>query len=92
MNTKKSVSSEALEAFFSPPDSVRGSQVLHRENFRRSVPLPAVRLRDAALCSRFMKRLSHALLRFPTIKRVVNDTGEDGKVNTGCVDFVSFFF
>ena len=81
MNTKKSIASEALDAFFSPPASVRGSKVLNREDFRRDVPLPAIRLRDASLCSRFMQRLPHALLRFPTIKRVVDDVGEDGKVN-----------
>ena len=76
----KSVESEALEDFFSPPASVRGSTVLNREDFRRNVTLPAIRLRDAVLCSRFMQRLPHALLRFPTIKRVVSDVKEDGKV------------
>ena len=89
MNTKKSVASEALEAFFSPPASVRGSKILTREDFRRDVPLPAIRLRDASLCSRFMQRLPHALLRFPTIKRVVDDVREDGKVNQFL--FVVFF-
>ena len=89
MNTKKSVASEALEAFFSPPASVRGSKILTREDFRRDVPLPAIRLRDASLCGRFMQRLPHALLRFPTIKRVVDDVREDGKVNRFL--FVVFF-
>ena len=71
---------EALEDFFSPPASVRGSTALNREDFRREVLLPAIRLRDASLCSRFMQRLPHVLLRFPKIKKVVNDVGEDGKV------------
>lgn len=81
----KSVESEALEEFFSPPASVRGSTVLNREDFRRDVTLPAIGLRDASLVSRFMQRLPHALLRFPTIKRVVSCVNrEDGKVRRQC--------
>lgn len=81
----KAVESEALEKFFSPPASVRGSTVLNREDFRREVPLPAIRLRDASLCGRFMQRLPHALLRFPPLKRVVNEVGQDGKVSLAFV-------
>ena len=77
----KAAESEALEDLFSPPASVRGSTALNRDDFRRNVTLPAIRLRDAALCSRFMRRLPHVLLKFPKIKRVINDVGEDGKVS-----------
>ena len=76
----KAVDSETLEGFFSPPASVRGSIALNREDFQRHVTLPAIRLRDASLCGRFMQRLPHVLLRFPKIKRVINYIEEDGKV------------
>lgn len=78
--TAKADEADALEKFFSPPATVRDSKVLNREDFRREVTLPAIRLRDASLCSRFLQRLPHALLRFPPVKRVVNNVGEDGKV------------
>lgn len=81
MDAQKDLETEALEAFFAPPANVRGSRVLNREDFRREVTLPAIRLREASLCSRFMQRLPRALLRFPTIKRVVNVVDEDGKVS-----------
>ena len=83
--TTKTVDSAALEDFFSPPASVRGSTALNREDFRREVLLPAIRLRDASLCGRFVQRLPHVLLRFPKIKRVINDVGEDGKVRENCI-------
>ena len=88
MNSK-AAESEDLEKFFSPPASVRGSTVLNREDFRREVSLPAIRLHDASLCSRFLQRLPHALLRFPPVKRVVNEVGQDGKVSFAFVYYLN---
>lgn len=74
------MSESSLADFFAPPESIRGSKVLDRASFERQVELPAIKLQRANLCSLFIKRLAHAQLRFPTIKSVLNEPGEDGQV------------
>ena len=70
-----------LDAFFAPPGSVRGMRQLDRAAFRRQVMLPAVFLRDATACSKFLRRLQHVVLRYPRIKSVrTTSVGEGGKV------------
>ena len=74
------MASPSLDQHFVPPEKVRGSQTLDREAFLRDFQLPAVRLAQASLCSTFLSRLSHARLKFASIKSVVNEPSEDGKV------------
>lgn len=69
-----------LDAFFAPPASVRGMQQLDRAAFRREVTLPAVFLQEPTLCSKFLRRLQHAVLRYPRIRRVQTRVGEGEKV------------
>lgn len=70
----------SLEDFLLPPEAVRGSKVLDRAAFNMEYQVPAIRLADPRLCSSFLKRLAHACLRFPTVKTVQTELGEDGKV------------
>ena len=69
-----------LDAFFAPPASVRGIRQLDRAAFRREVTLPAVFLREPTLCSKFIRKLQHVVLKYPRIKQVQTRAGEDDKV------------
>lgn len=70
-----------LEDYFSPPKVVRGSKSLDRAAFQRCFELPAVKSVKPSLCSLFLKRLSHAYLRYPYIKTVLDEEGDNaGKV------------
>ena len=74
------MSKEDLDAYFAPPSSVRGFVALDRCLFKREIQLPAVKLQEASLCTKFIKHLSHVMLKYPFLKKVVNVSGEDGKV------------
>ncbi len=74
------MSSEELDAFFAPPSTVRGLTSLDRGLFKRAIELPAVKLASPSLCSKFLSYLSHVVLKYPFLKRVVNTTDVDGKV------------
>ena len=72
-----------LDTFFAPPVAVRGMRQLDRAAFRREVTLPAVFLQEASLCSKFLKRLHHVVLKYPRIKKIhthIGEPGEDKKV------------
>ena len=69
-----------LEAFFAPPASVRGMRQLDRAAFRRQATLPAVFLPEPTLCSKFLRKLRHVVLRYPRIKNVQTSVGEGEKV------------
>ena len=69
-----------LDAFFAPPAAVRGMRQLDRVAFRREVTLPAVFLQEPSLCSKFLRRLQHAVLRYPRIRRVQERQAGGGKV------------
>ena len=77
-----------LDAFFAPPDSVRGMMQLDRSAFRREVTLPAVFLREPSLCSGFLRRLKRTVLHYPRIRRILERPGGGGKVGhlkmSGC--------
>ena len=68
-----------LEAYFAPPSSVRGMQVLDKAAFRREVSVPAIVLQPT-LCSKFLSRLKHVVLRHPRLKTIQTCVGEDKKV------------
>ena len=70
-----------MEEYFSPPEAVRGCKTLDRDAFQREFQVPAIRLAQAKLCSIFLKKLSHACLKFSCIKNVLNESTEDGKVS-----------
>lgn len=74
------MSTSTLEEYFAPPEAVRGIKVLDRAVFQRDFELPAIRLSRANLCSSFLKRLTGVTLRFPSIKGILNEPSEDGKV------------
>ena len=84
----------ALEAFFTPPSSVRGMKVLDKAAFRREVTLPAVFLQPS-LCSKFLTRLQHVVLKYPRLKRIQTRQGDDGKVghcgNETCISLCMQF-
>ena len=69
----------SLDAFFAPPDSVRGMKVLDRAAFRRETILPAVRV-PPSLCSDFLKRFKHVVLSYPGIGKIRHAEDRDGKV------------
>ena len=75
------MSVSAVEDYFAPPETVRGCEVLDRASFQREFQLSAIRLPRANVCSAFMKRLSHACLRFRAIKSVLKEDGKDGTVS-----------
>ena len=68
-----------LDAFFAPPASVRGMRQLDKPAFRREITLPAVFLQPS-LCSKFLSRLRHVVLKYPHIKKIQTQVGKDGKV------------
>lgn len=74
------MSKEDLDAYFAPPSSVRGVVALDKRLFKREIQLPAVKLQEASLCNKFINHLSHVILKYPFLKKVVNVSGEDGKV------------
>ena len=80
--------SSTLEAFFAPPSSVQGMRVLDKAAFRREVTLPAVFLQPS-VCSKFLSRLQHVVLKYPRLKKIQTRLGNDGKVghcgNETCV-------
>ncbi len=49
--------------------------------FAREVELPAVKLDTPSLVSKFLSHLSHVILKYPLLKRVVSTTDEEGKVH-----------
>ena len=67
-----------LDAFFVPPASVRGMRRLDRAAFQRDVMLPAVFLQPS-LCSKFLGRLRHVVLRHPRVKTVQTHVGGEGQ-------------
>lgn len=71
----------SLEDYLVPPESVRGSKVLNRASFKRDFELPAIRLAQASLCSTFLKRLAHARFKFHSVKSVLTEPNQDGKVS-----------
>lgn len=73
-------STSTLEAFFAPPASVRGMRSLDKDAFHREVDLPGIRLREPALCAKFLQRLKHVILKYPGVKKVVDVGGNGGKV------------
>ena len=78
-----------LEAFFAPPASVRGMRVLDKAAFRREVTLPAVFMQPS-LCSAFLSRLHHVVLRYPRLKKIQTHVGEDKKVGHGILEVKIF--
>ena len=83
-----SMASESLDTFFAPPSSVRGIKELDRDAFKRDVFLPAVQLEEASSCGRFLKRLTHVVLAYPSTRKVIDvREKEGGKVsfNDGCM-------
>ncbi|XP_064404003.1 tRNA (guanine(37)-N1)-methyltransferase-like [Halichondria panicea] len=75
----EAMSKEDLDAFFAPPCTVCGSTSLDRGLFAREVELPAVKLNTPSLVSKFLSHLSHVILKYPLLKRVVSITDEEGK-------------
>lgn len=75
-----SESASSLEDYFVPPESVRGSKTLDRDSFKRDFELPAIRLAHPSLCSSFLKKLSHACLKFHPIKSVLTEVSKNEKV------------
>ena len=80
----EAMSKEDLDAFFAPPCTVCGSTSLDRGLFAREVELPAVKLNTLSLVSKFLSHLSHVILKYPLLKRVVSITDEKGKVCFVC--------
>ena len=80
----EAMSKEDLDAFFAPPCTVCGSTSLDRGLFAREVELPAVKLNTPSLVSKFLSHLSHVILKYPLLKRVVSITDEEGKVCFVC--------
>lgn len=83
----EAMSKEDLDAYFAPPKSVCSSTSLDRGSFTREIQLPAVKLADPSLCSKFLKRLAHVILKYPFLKKVVDYSGKDGKV---CNDYIIY--
>ncbi|CAI8052239.1 tRNA (guanine(37)-N1)-methyltransferase, partial [Geodia barretti] len=52
---------------------------LDRAAFRRQATLPAVFLPEPTLCSKFLRKLQHVVLRYPRIKNVQTSVGEGEK-------------
>lgn len=78
------MSNEELDAFFAPPSSVCGLTSLDRGLFKREVELPAVQLEKPSLTAEFLSHLSHVILKYPFVKKVVNTTDLNGKVLCVC--------
>ena len=72
---------ESVEAFFAPPQAVRGMQTLDRSVFRREITLPAIRLQEVAQATKFLQSLKDTVLRYPGIKKFVDIETGDGKVS-----------
>ena len=71
----------SLEEYFAPPEAVRGCQVLDRAAFKRDIEVPAISLAHPRLCSSFKKKFAHVCLRFPSVKNILTETSENGKVS-----------
>lgn len=91
---RSTVMSKSLEEYFVPPETVRGCKIVDRASFRRDFELPAIHLARANLCSTFLKKLAHACLKFPSIKSVLTEDIEAGKVSPvmGLPDYTSYVY
>lgn len=64
-----------LNKVFTPLDCVRGTKTLNRDDFRKVVEIPALRI-EAKRCSIFLKSFRRPLLNRPRLKNIVQD-GQD---------------
>ncbi|KAK3750018.1 hypothetical protein QZH41_008671, partial [Actinostola sp. cb2023] len=61
-----------VSKLFTPPDCVRGINTLNRDDFRKVVQMPALRI-EAKKCSTFLKNFRRPLLNQPRLRNIVPD-------------------